>query len=126
MKVGKEELAGLLAAVRRYLDLDHAQVMQTYEDQVQYVVNAFSGMPHTCAQRNFPSEAGQPMPRAEIIFDQSIARDEVLAQLWEGTPSISLAAAGENGIYVNPQTLEPGQVEIIVDRLKQIMHQYPE
>jgi hypothetical protein len=37
-----------------------------------------------------------------------------------------LAAAGENGIYVNPQTLQPGQIKTIVDRLKQIIYQDPE
>ena len=76
------------------------------------------------ARRSFPSEAGQPMPRAEILFDSEglgLSRDQVLAQLREGEPSIALAAAGESGVYLNPQTLEPGQEGIIVARIKQIV-----
>jgi len=123
MKVGKEELVGLMTAVRRYLDLDHDLLMHTYEDQVQTVIAAFSDHPYISARRSFPSEAGQPMPRAEIIFDEEglgITRDEVLTRLRTSDPSIELAAAGAAGVFVNPQTLEPGQEKIIVSRIRQI------
>jgi L-seryl-tRNA(Ser) seleniumtransferase len=125
MKVGKEEMVGLLAAVKWYVNLDHHKLMETYENQVQYVIDEFSDLPHASARRNFPSEAGQPMPRAEVIFDEQslgITRDDILAQLREGDPCIELAPAGTNGIFVNPQTLEPGQERIIADRIKEIVH----
>ncbi|HOU12473.1 MAG TPA: aminotransferase class V-fold PLP-dependent enzyme [Anaerolineae bacterium] len=124
MKVGKEELVGLMAAVRWYLDLDHAALMQSYEDQVQAVINAFADHPHATARRSFPSEAGQPMPRAEIILDEAaigMTRDEVLRQLRGGEPSIVLAEAGANGLFVNPQTLRAGEVQIIINRVQQII-----
>jgi L-seryl-tRNA(Ser) seleniumtransferase len=124
MKVGKEELIGLMAAVRWYLSLDHEALMASYEAQVQYAVDALSGCSGICAQRSFPSEAGQPMPRAEITFDAQIlgiTRDEVLAQLRAGRPSIALSAAGKSGVYLNPQTLQAGEAEVIVSRIKQII-----
>ncbi len=124
MKVGKEELVGLMTAVRLYLDLDHEALMQTYEDQVQTVVAAFADMPHVTARRSFPSEAGQPMPRAEIILDEAglgVTCDTVLDRLAAGNPSIILAASGAHGLFVNPQTLTAGQVEIIIDRIKEIL-----
>lgn len=124
MKVGKEEIVGLLAAVERYVQLDHDQIMQDYEDQVQYVIDACSAPPRLTARRDFPSEAGQPMPRAEVILDPDhvdLSRDDVLNQLRRGDPAISLAPAGPRSIYVNPQSLEPGEARIIVDRIKQIV-----
>ena len=124
MKVGKEELVGLMAAVKWYLGLDHEALMASYEAQVQYVIDAFAGCSGVSARRSFPSEAGQPMPRAEITFDEGalgLTRDEILAQLRTGRPSIALAAAGTSRVYLNPQTLQPGQVEIIVTRIKQII-----
>jgi L-seryl-tRNA(Ser) seleniumtransferase len=124
MKVGKEELAGMLAAVRWYLNLDHEGLMQLYEDQVQTVVAAFADLPHVRARRSFPSEAGQPMPRAEITFDEGglgMTRKDILARLLDGDPGIALAPAGESGLYVNPQTLKPGQERIIVRRIKEIL-----
>jgi uncharacterized pyridoxal phosphate-dependent enzyme len=125
MKAGKEEIVGLLTAVRWYLDLDHEELMRTYEVQVQYVIDAFSDLPHVRAVRDFPSEAGQPMPRAEITFDEqqlAITRDEVLTQLRTGDPSIALAPAGKSGLYINPQTLRPGEERVIVGRMKQIVY----
>jgi len=125
MKVGKEEIAGLLAAVKRYLALDHDAIMRTWEAQVATVIAAFDGAPHVTARRAFPSEAGQPMPRAEIIFDAAklgISRDDILKRLRGGEPSIALAAAGEHGVFVNPQTLEVGQERIICERLREVLN----
>jgi uncharacterized pyridoxal phosphate-dependent enzyme len=124
MKAGKEEIVGLMAAVRWYLDLDHEQLLQMYEDQVAWIATEFVGEPHVTARRSFPNEAGQPMPRAELILDEQalgIARDEVLRQLYQGSPAISLAPSGQNGIFINPQTLQPGEEKIIVERIKDIL-----
>jgi len=66
------------------------------------------------------------MPRAEIVLDEEalgMTRDSVLEKLKDGTPSIVLAAAGENGFYVNPQTLKPGEVEVTIRRIEEIVQQ---
>ncbi|MBE3037327.1 MAG: aminotransferase class V-fold PLP-dependent enzyme [Chloroflexi bacterium] len=125
MKVGKEEIAGLIAAVRRYLDLDHAELTHTYEEQVAFILAAFAGEAHVRARRGFPSEAGQPIPRAELFLDEQgvgISRDAILNRLFEGNPAVSLAPAGENGLYINPQTLQPGEEKIVVERIKEILN----
>jgi L-seryl-tRNA(Ser) seleniumtransferase len=124
MKVGKEELIGLMTAVRWYLDQDEEALILLYEDQVRHAIETLGALPHVTARRSFPSEAGQPMPRAEITLDESalgLTRDAFLAQLREGDPSIALSAAGASGVYLNPQTLEPGQEEIIVARIAEIL-----
>ncbi len=124
MKVGKEEMVGLLAAVEWYLNQDHTQLMQSYEAQVTYYTSMFKDIRGVSVHRSFPSEAGQPMPRTEIRFDAEqigITRDEILQQLAEGEPSIDIAGAGTNGVLINGQTLMPGEVEIIAQRLKEIL-----
>jgi L-seryl-tRNA(Ser) seleniumtransferase len=124
MKVGKEEIIGLLAAVQWYLGLDHDALMRQYEEQVAYIVDRVSAVPGLTARRSFPSEAGQPMPRAEILLKEGphgIDRDEVLSRLERGTPPISLAPSGETGIYVNPQTLRHGEERVVVDRILEIV-----
>ena len=124
MKVGKEELVGLMAAVRWYLDLDHAVVMRTYEAQVEAILQAFAGVPGMHGRRSFPSEAGQPMPRAELRIDKDvvrISRDAILEQLMAGDPAISLAPSPEGGIYINPQTLNLGEEQIIIERIQEIL-----
>ena len=128
MKVGKEEIVGLLTAVRHYLDLDHVQEIRIYEEQVACILAAFAEDAHIQVRRGFPSEAGQPMPRAELYLDEAelgISRDELLKRLYEDSPAISLAPAGENGMYINPQTLRPGEEKIIVARIKEILKKKP-
>ncbi len=124
MKVGKEEMVGLLAAVEWYLNQDHKQLMQSYEDQVTYYAEVLKDIQGVSVHRSFPSEAGQPMPRTEIRFDADqlgITRDDILHQLQIGEPAIDIAGAGANGVLINGQTLMSGEVEIIAKRLKEII-----
>lgn len=124
MKVGKEEMIGLLAAIEWYLNQDHGQLQQSYEEQGTYFADAFAGVQGIEVHRSFPSEAGQPMPRTDIRFDEAqlgITRDEILRQLLTGEPAIDIAGAGTNGVLINGQTLMPGEVEIIAQRLKEIL-----
>lgn len=124
MKVGKEEICGILAAVRWYLAQDEVALLRRYEKQVQYLVSVFADVSGVTARRSFPSEAGQPMPRAELIFDQAtlrVSRDEILARLQSGDPPILLAEAGEHGVFVNPQTLYGEEEQLIAERLKEII-----
>ena len=125
MKVGKEEMVGLLAAVEWYLNQDHDQLMQSYEDQVMDFAEVFEDINGITVYRSFPSEAGQPMPRTEIRFDAEqlgITRDQILRHLQNGEPSIDIAAAGTNGVLINGQTLMPGEVEIIAHKIKEILN----
>ena len=124
MKVGKEEMVGLLAAVEWYLNQDHNEIQQSYEDQVTYYAEVFKDIQGVTVHRSFPSEAGQSMPRTEIQFDPeqlNITRDEILQRLQTGDPAIDIAGTGDNGVLINGQTLTPREVEIIAHRLKEIL-----
>ena len=45
----------------------------------------------------------------------------MLDALRHGEPSIALAPAGTNGVFVNPQTLQPGQERIVCARLREVL-----
>ena len=83
MKVGKEEICGMVAAVEWYLSLDFRALAAQYEQQVRHVIDAVAGLPGVTATRSWPNEAGQSMPRALIRLDGSLGlvclRDVVLA-----------------------------------------------
>lgn len=98
--------------------------MAQYEHQVAFFIEDLSRSKYVTVERDFPSEAGQPMPRAKVVLDEAalgISRDDVLETLRQGTPSIELAPAGESGIYINPQTLRLGEERIIASRLLQLL-----
>jgi D-glucosaminate-6-phosphate ammonia-lyase len=120
MKVGKEEMVGLLAAVERYLQEDHAARIAGFEAIVSNWVETFSALPGVSARREFPNEAGQPMPRCIVECDASVhgLSGAVLVQrLWDGDPRIAVKQHGEQGISMTPDTLSPGDEEVITERL---------
>lgn len=124
MKVSKEEMVGLLAAIEWYLSQDEAALLERYEAVVQTILLAFREVPGVRAERAWPSEAGQPHARALLIFDAArlgLSRDAILEALRNGTPAIELAPAGSDGLYINPQTLQPGEEQIIIARLRAIL-----
>jgi D-glucosaminate-6-phosphate ammonia-lyase len=121
MKVSKEDMAGLLAAVERYLTLDHAAKRDRDEQVVAQWCTRWNTLPGVRAERSFPNEAGQPLPRVLLSWDVNTdARDgEAFAQaLLDGEPSISVVAADEaRAIYVNPWCVADHEVEIVASHV---------
>lgn len=120
MKVSKEDMVGILHAVRWYLDQDHEALARRYEDVVHTFVEWGHARPDVTVTRAFPSEAGQPMPRALIRLHGRRAQD-VAAALRAGSPSVDLAVTGDDGLYVNPQVLAPGQDELVMSALERVL-----
>ncbi|MEA2597248.1 MAG: D-glucosaminate-6-phosphate ammonia-lyase [Thermomicrobiales bacterium] len=124
MKVGKEEMIGLLAAVELYLNQDHAARIAGYEATVRRWIARFDGRPGITARRGFPNEAGQPTPRALIEIDPEIVRltgAEVKQRLWEGDPAISFPLAGPNILSLTPDCLDGDDEQIVLDRLDEVL-----
>ena len=124
MKVGKEELCGVLAAVRCYLALDHEGRLSQTEEVVGGWCGELNRLAGVSAHRSFPNEAGQPMPRAQVHIDAAkvgISRNEVVAALLEGTPAITVANGPDESLYLNPMTLEDGEETVVLERLVAIL-----
>lgn len=124
MKVGKEEMMGLLKAVELYLEIDQEARRSADEETVTGWCLELNKIKGVDAQRSFPNEAGQPLPRAQIRIDAEqlgLDRDSVLERLLVGEPSISAAPAGQDGIYLNPMTLSEGEEEIVLERLVAVL-----
>ncbi|HZP83103.1 MAG TPA: aminotransferase class V-fold PLP-dependent enzyme [Chthonomonadaceae bacterium] len=120
MKVGKEEMVGLLAAVRRYVNLDHAARAQNCEQIVADWNAALNRLPGVSACRDFPNEAGQPLPRSLVTIHADAAgvnRETVMKRLESGDPAIMVSAGGADSLLLNPMTLEPGEEKIVLERL---------
>jgi seryl-tRNA(Sec) selenium transferase len=125
MKVGKEELAGILAAVEWSLAQDEPALLARYEASVQRWIAGLAGLPGVTVERGYPSEAGQPHARAIVHVGPPcpLGRDEVVAALWDGEPRIAVGSHGldADALALNPQTLEPGEDEIVLGALRQAL-----
>ena len=123
MKVGKEEMAGLLAAVQWYLENDETETVAGYEASVRRWVTGLAEVPGIVASRGYPNEAGQPFGRAIVRIGPPCwrTRDEVVRELWEGSPRVAVGLVDDDAIALNPQTLSPGQDELVLARLRDVL-----
>ena len=119
MKVGKEEMIGLLAAVERYVAEDWQDRARRYEETVERWIEHFRGLPGVSASRDFPNEAGQPTPRCRVTFvgETGLSGAEAVRLLWEGDPRIAVSVAGPDAISMTPELLEEGDESILLDRI---------
>ena len=118
LKVGKEEMMGALAAVERYINLDHAAREQYCEDTVQRFCAALNPLPGLRAERAFPNEAGQPLPRCRVTIDAAVigkSADDIVGAFLKHEPAIAVAPDSDASFYLNPMTLKPGEEAIVRD-----------
>ena len=124
MKVGKEEICGLLRAVELFFEMDEAAVVAEWERRCRIVAEAIEQTEGI--EANFTKSYENKFPPASPLVHLHFANDapksapDVLAELEEGEPSI-LAAGGGDSLTVGPQTLQEGEAEIIAERLRQIL-----
>jgi L-seryl-tRNA(Ser) seleniumtransferase len=119
MKVGKEEMIGLLAAVERYVREDwHARVERDEQTVARWIEHC-NAVPGLSASREFPNEAGQPTPRCRIIFapETGVTGAEAAARLWEDDPRIAVSVAGADAISITPELLQDGEEALLLDRI---------
>ena len=129
MKVGKEEIVGLVAAVRRYVALDHAALLEQWEQTVTDWAEQLSRLPGIAAERAFPNEAGQPTPRLRVRVDHpgaGMTASELAAALWRYEPRVAVLEESEDIFYLTPDTLEPGEAELVATAVAESLTQHAE
>ena len=118
LKVGKEEMMGLLAAVERYLKLDHNARAQCCEETVRMFCAALNPLPGVRAERAFPNEAGQPLPWCLVTIAPTVlskSAHDLVADFLEHDPAIAVSPLNETQFHLNPMTLNPGEEVVVRD-----------
>ena len=117
-KVGKEEMMGALAAVERYLKLDHAVRERYCDETVRLFCAALNPLAGVRAVRAFPNEAGQPLPRCRVTIDPGVlgkSANDLVADFLNHERAIAVAPDSDTSFYLNPMTLNPGEELIVRD-----------
>ncbi len=120
MKVGKEEMAGLIRAVELFLARDEAAVFAEWERQARVVADRLAGIGGIEARVRFPDPRGRPpeAPRCFVtIVDPARGTGRDLAErLAQGTPPIRVRVLPD-GIFVEPMTLRPGEEVVVAEQI---------
>jgi len=120
MKVGKEEMIGVLAAVERYLKVDHAAERREMEDRAAYVIQALSKVRGVRVEKHVP-EIANNVPHVQIEWDGKRPAREVVKQLLEGDPPIAVSQRGERGLTVSMWMLRGSEHKVVARRLQDVL-----
>lgn len=123
MKVGKEELFGILAAVEWTLAQDEPAMIARYEEIVRFWLDGLQGLPGVEFTRGYPSEAGQNHGRVigRVLPASRMTRDEIQAALWDRDPRIAIFPEGDDLFTLNPQVIAPGEETIVLEAVQEVL-----
>jgi D-glucosaminate-6-phosphate ammonia-lyase len=124
-KVGKEEIVGLITALKLYPLRDSEAELRQWMSEMESIASALEGIPGVQAGVVFPQANGRPVPNVHIRIDPATTKIdacEVTNKLQEGIPPIcvfeKLAASGT--VVIMPEALQPGDASVIANCLKAI------
>jgi L-seryl-tRNA(Ser) seleniumtransferase len=137
MKVAKEEIVGLVAAVDWFLKQDEAATEAEYRSRADRIAKQLSTIP-TVQTQIFIPEVANHVPHLLVTYDQNrvkLTGADVMQKLREGKPRIELNPAtggspasaglqgGPNTIVVGVWMLRPGEDMIVAKRLQEVLQQ---
>jgi L-seryl-tRNA(Ser) seleniumtransferase len=122
MKVGKEELCGLLAAVERYLKVDHEAEYRELEARVASIRAALKGISGVQTDRHVPVIANE-VPHVTVEWDESargLSSQQVNEKLLAGDPPIHVQRPGQGQLLISVWMMRGDEHKIVGRRLRQI------
>ena len=125
MKVGKENIMGLLKALDIYSNKDKEVELENQLKKVEYLIGEINKIRGLKANL-IVDEAGRKIYRAEVLVDDKVVGKNakaILKELNEGNPSIHARKHKVNLGYItfDPRPLNKGDEIEIINRLKEIV-----
>ena len=122
MKVNKEEVLGMLAALELYLEKDHNKEWEMWESQIKLISESASSVEGVETEIHVPKYANH-VPSLRIRWNEKkvkISPNEVRKQLSEGHPSIQ-TVGDSTSVGITTWMMVPGQERIVAKRIKEIL-----
>jgi L-seryl-tRNA(Ser) seleniumtransferase len=124
MKVGKEEIMGLLAAVEMWVKhRDHKAEWNQWESWLQRISSEITQVPGVKSEVVTPGRSNVA-PTLSIRWDAQqvkITGPELKQQLNESSPRIWVPLGREGSISIQPYMMEPGEDQIVARRLRELL-----
>src|SRR5712671_4845725 len=123
MKVGKEELCGLLAAVERYLKVDHEAEFRELDARVASIRTALKGIAGVETDRHVPVIANE-VPHVTVQWDESakgLSSQQVSEKLMAGDPPIHVQRPGQGQLLISVWMMRGDEHKLVGRRLREIL-----
>lgn len=135
MKVGKEDIMGMLAAVEMWFKRDHAAEQKRWRSWLDTIANRVERVNGVKTEVLEPRGLSNNSPRLQISWDGDkfgLYGEDLNKMFWDGTPRIILGGAsgnarrgGESTATIMPWMMEPGNAEVIGDELYKVLSNPP-
>jgi L-seryl-tRNA(Ser) seleniumtransferase len=122
MKVGKEEMIGLLAALERYLKADHDGERKELESRVAEIRDGLAGIDGLTTERYIPPIANH-VPHVLINWTEGAfpwKTGDVTRKLMQGDPPIAVSGFGERRLKISVWMMQPGEHKVVLQRLRDV------
>jgi len=126
MKVNKEEMLGILAALESFMTRDHAAEWAEWERRANLIIASATSVPGVRAEMYLP-EIFNRWPHIRVTWDEAqlgIKRADLIRKMRAGEPSI-LVWSADNSLDLGVITLKPGEERVVARRLKQELQAGP-
>jgi L-seryl-tRNA(Ser) seleniumtransferase len=135
MKVSKEQIVGMVAAVDWFLSQSDAAMEAEFRRRAERIASSLKSIPSLESKVAVPTVAANAVPHLLIRYDRQrvkIAPVDVAEELRRGTPSIELNPAtgkkqsgglptDEDTVVVGVWMLEPGEDLVVARRLREVL-----
>ncbi|MBA2301493.1 MAG: aminotransferase class V-fold PLP-dependent enzyme [Acidobacteria bacterium] len=120
MKVNKEEMLGMLAALEAYLKKDHAAERREFDSRAETIKQSATAVPGVEAEIFVP-EVANHVPHVRLSWDPAkvgVQPEDVIRLLRDGEPSIRVRPGSE--VVVGVWMMRPGEDKIVARRLREV------
>ena len=122
MKVNKEEMVGMLAALELYLAKDHAAEQREFEARAEAIRSGVAAVPGIKAEIFVP-EVANHVPHVRISWDgaaKGMTAADAVNKLRAGEPSIGTRSEGD-AVVIGVWMMRPGEEKVVARRLREVL-----
>lgn len=122
MKVGKEDIAALIAALEVFVSRDEGEQIEEYKRRADEIVQALDGVEHIDARTLMADPRGRPViPRAYIDLGEfALTSRQVRDRMLTGELPVAIGET-KTGIRVDVMLLEEWQVGVVARKLRRVL-----
>ena len=122
LKVNKEEMLGMLAAIELYLAKDHAAEAREFEKRAETIRASAAAVPGVKAEVFVP-EVANHVPHVRVSWDaaaKGMTAADVVKILRDGDPSVGTRSEGD-AVVIGIWMMRPGEDKIVARQLRQVL-----
>lgn len=116
-KVGKEEIAGLVTAVRMFVEADEDARRSRAREQCDRWQRELQNAANARAEVESHNAGGASLPRLKISLLGATEANDLADALWNLDPRVAVMTGDHNCVYIEPDLLAPGEEKIVMDAI---------